>query len=382
MHALHGSAAALHMLGLFWFYLLLFPSRKLAPRGFWQGRCILGGLRSPPRGGGGGGWGGAGASQKKSRDIKCSPSLKPAERMCAQKQKQKMLSLRHFSWPRSRIRMQQNCKHGPALLSLELWHRRSRSSCVLPKCMHEIDDVAMTISTPHCSTPSDSGAPSAQCESQALIESLITLTWGLCSHGSSGQVDGSWNCSQLGNGLLALLQAGHWVLVCDDAVADAHQPSADARHQPNQQAQGFRGHRPTMRFGSTAKVLLRCKLKYYRISECGLASRASTNLLISALVRMRPGALIASWAVLAPSQLGKLASTGRLSHMIVLRRARRRIILPLITTGRPCQITERLRSRRDRSDYPDLISSHCLREQAILRWDGHSIGASTCCQER
>ena len=25
----------------------------------------------------------------------------------------------------------------------------------------------------------------------------------------------------------------------------------------------------TMRFGSTAKVLLKCKLKYYRISECG-----------------------------------------------------------------------------------------------------------------
>ena len=29
------------------------------------------------------------------------------------------------------------------------------------------------------------------------------------------------------------------------------------------------GHEPcTMRFGSTAKVLLKCKLKYYRISEC------------------------------------------------------------------------------------------------------------------
>ena len=27
--------------------------------------------------------------------------------------------------------------------------------------------------------------------------------------------------------------------------------------------------RCTMRFGSTAKVLLKCKLKYYRISECG-----------------------------------------------------------------------------------------------------------------
>ena len=28
----------------------------------------------------------------------------------------------------------------------------------------------------------------------------------------------------------------------------------------------------TMRFGSTAKVLLKCKLKYYRISECILSS--------------------------------------------------------------------------------------------------------------
>ena len=26
----------------------------------------------------------------------------------------------------------------------------------------------------------------------------------------------------------------------------------------------------TMRFGSTAKVLLKCKLKYYRISECAV----------------------------------------------------------------------------------------------------------------
>ena len=30
------------------------------------------------------------------------------------------------------------------------------------------------------------------------------------------------------------------------------------------------GHGFTMRFRSTAKVLLKCKLKYYRISECGL----------------------------------------------------------------------------------------------------------------
>ena len=28
-----------------------------------------------------------------------------------------------------------------------------------------------------------------------------------------------------------------------------------------------------MRFGSTAQVLLKCKLKYYRISECGAGGR-------------------------------------------------------------------------------------------------------------
>ena len=33
----------------------------------------------------------------------------------------------------------------------------------------------------------------------------------------------------------------------------------------------------TMRFGSTAKVLLKCKLKYYRISECACAISFSTN---------------------------------------------------------------------------------------------------------
>ena len=33
-----------------------------------------------------------------------------------------------------------------------------------------------------------------------------------------------------------------------------------------------------MRFGSTAKVLLKCKLKYYKISECevGLASAVAS----------------------------------------------------------------------------------------------------------
>ena len=32
----------------------------------------------------------------------------------------------------------------------------------------------------------------------------------------------------------------------------------------------------TMRFGSTAKVLLKCKLKYYRISECARMPAAYT----------------------------------------------------------------------------------------------------------
>ena len=31
----------------------------------------------------------------------------------------------------------------------------------------------------------------------------------------------------------------------------------------------------TMRFGSTAKVLLKCKLKYYRISECHVPQEAA-----------------------------------------------------------------------------------------------------------
>ena len=34
---------------------------------------------------------------------------------------------------------------------------------------------------------------------------------------------------------------------------------------------------PTMRFGSTAKVLLKCKLKYYRISECPLSGPVSNT---------------------------------------------------------------------------------------------------------
>ena len=45
---------------------------------------------------------------------------------------------------------------------------------------------------------------------------------------------------------------------------------------------GDAGPYRTMRFGSTAKVLLKCKLKYYRISECvppshGLGWRSALN---------------------------------------------------------------------------------------------------------
>ena len=36
--------------------------------------------------------------------------------------------------------------------------------------------------------------------------------------------------------------------------------------------------RVTMRFGSTAKVLLKCKLKYYRISECVCLLSCGSNL--------------------------------------------------------------------------------------------------------
>ena len=46
--------------------------------------------------------------------------------------------------------------------------------------------------------------------------------------------------------------------------------------QPNRNKHAGTACRCTMRFGSTAKVLLKCKLKYYRISECvaGLSAYA------------------------------------------------------------------------------------------------------------
>ena len=37
----------------------------------------------------------------------------------------------------------------------------------------------------------------------------------------------------------------------------------------------------TMRFGSTAKVLLKCKLKYYRISECRQGQDIASSLRIA-----------------------------------------------------------------------------------------------------
>ena len=42
--------------------------------------------------------------------------------------------------------------------------------------------------------------------------------------------------------------------------------SSRVKRKPAEQGPGY-GSNHTMRFGSTAKVLLKCKLKYYRISE-------------------------------------------------------------------------------------------------------------------
>ena len=45
--------------------------------------------------------------------------------------------------------------------------------------------------------------------------------------------------------------------------------SSEPSPWPHHSASLLPKHWCTMRFGSTAKVLLKCKLKYYRISECG-----------------------------------------------------------------------------------------------------------------
>ena len=45
----------------------------------------------------------------------------------------------------------------------------------------------------------------------------------------------------------------------------------------------------TMRFGSTAKVLLKCKLKYYRISECAALLQIGPAELDHAVGARRPG---------------------------------------------------------------------------------------------
>ena len=54
-----------------------------------------------------------------------------------------------------------------------------------------------------------------------------------------------------------------------------------------------------MRFGSTAKVLLKCKLKYYRISECE-AKLAAT------LCLMRPVDLVTTAVNIQASNIGNL----------------------------------------------------------------------------
>ncbi len=44
-----------------------------------------------------------------------------------------------------------------------------------------------------------------------------------------------------------------------------------------QDVRGYRASLRTMRFGSTAKVLAECKLKYYRISECLRVAQAEVS---------------------------------------------------------------------------------------------------------
>ena len=61
---------------------------------------------------------------------------------------------------------------------------------------------------------------------------------------------------------------------CKAAISPPRPPQPDAAGPCVRQL--------TMRFGSTAQVLLKCRLKYYRISECSCISRCATpSILIS-----------------------------------------------------------------------------------------------------
>ncbi len=79
-------------------------------------------------------------------------------------------------------------------------------------------------------------------------------------------------------------------------------------------AQAYNSTEGTMRFGSTAKVLLKCKLKYYRISECeGNMPSFSTHAKCAGVSNARLGG---AWCAekhagphLFPSSLCKLACT-------------------------------------------------------------------------
>ena len=64
-------------------------------------------------------------------------------------------------------------------------------------------------------------------------------------------------------------------------------------------------HQVTMRFGSTAKVLLKCKLKYYRISECRYAqvlNKVSTDTDLCNLLRSCCGKWQSLEQFLAPEE--------------------------------------------------------------------------------
>ena len=71
----------------------------------------------------------------------------------------------------------------------------------------------------------------------------------------------------------------HFTIVGSLAAAPKFMPQLFADMSRQSRAQAAReGARTadiqhTMRFGSTAKVLLKCKLKYYRISECSRHQR-------------------------------------------------------------------------------------------------------------
>ena len=85
----------------------------------------------------------------------------------------------------------------------------------------------------------------------------------------------------------------------------------------------------TMRFGSTAKVLLKCKLKYYRISECNGTAR-------HVQVKQRPGpACRRATAVQTTHHRSNQPSRSQLSSTARLRAARTAAARPATQHQRP-----------------------------------------------